>query len=162
MSLSKATAVPGAPAFHLDPSLTLLSLGQGEGEQPREHPTLQPGARRSNLKPWAVFPCYNSDSTRRRVWPPVSVTGWLIVHSGFAPLISLISAYTVISCRVIVQAFPFVLVEINFLERHSTSKAFGNIILWWSIFRSEILGGHSISLLALSGLKSCFLFYILT
>lgn len=42
------------------------------------------------------------------------------------------------------------------------SKTLWETFLWWSIFRAEILGGHYTLLLALSGFKSCFLFYILT
>lgn len=169
-SLSEATAVPGVPAFRLYPSLILLSIGQSKGKQPTEHPALQPGARHCNPKPWAKSSRYANDLSQRKIWPPVSVTVWRIVHthcvrevhSGFAPLTSLIFTYTIISCRLIVQAFSFVLVKTNFLERRSAGKTFWNIVLWWSIFRSEILGGHCISLLAFSGFKSCFLFYILT
>lgn len=169
-SLSKAAAVPGAPAFHPYPLLILLSVSQGKGKQPPEHPALQPGARHCNHKPCAKSSLCANDLSQRKVWPPAPATVWLIVHthyvrevhSSFAPLISLIFTDTIISCRLIIQAFSPVLVKINFLERHSAGKTFWNIILWWSVFRNEILGGHSILLLVLSGFKSCFLFYILT
>jgi len=129
-SLSKVTAVPGAPAFHPYPSFILLSSGQGKGKQPTEHLALKPGARHCNRKPWAKLSRYASDFSQRRVWPPVSVTVWLIVHThcvhelcwSFAPLSSLIFTYAIISCRLIVQAFSFVLVKINFLERCSAGE----------------------------------------
>ena len=131
-SLSKATAVPGAPAFRPYPALILLSNGQGKGKQPTEHPALQPGARHCNHKPRAKSSHYASDLSQRRVWPPVSVTVWLIVHthcvhevhSSFAPLTSLIFTDRIISRRLTVQAFSFVLVKINFLEDVQPAKHF--------------------------------------
>lgn len=156
-------------AFHIHPSLILLKTGQGKGTQSAEH---QPGVKHCNPKPWATsslsgihLPKGGSAHTPQSKSASLFSKGCRVqeVHSSFAPLALLIFTYTIISCRLIVQAFSFVLVKINFLETSLVGKAFWNVILWWwSILSSDMLGGRCALLLALSGFKSCFLFYVLT
>lgn len=133
-------------AFHIHPSLMLLKTGQGKGTQSAE---VQPGVSHCNPKPRATSSHAGIRSLKAgSAHTPQSPSASLFskgrraheVHSTFAPLALLIFTYTIISCRLIVQAFPFVLVKINFLETSSVGKAFWNVILWWwSIFSSECL-----------------------
>lgn len=129
--LSEANAVPGASAFHTRPFFILLKIGRGKGKQPAEHPALHPGARHCNPGPNPRFMAmiYSKGGSGH---PLQSQSVSLFpehccvheVHSSLAPLTLLIFTYTIISCRLIVQAFSFVLVKINFLETCSASKAF--------------------------------------
>lgn len=113
-SVSKASAVPGAPAK------MLLSIGQGKVKQPTEHPALQQRARPCNHKPWAKSSCSGNpkggSSHLFQARPGSLFTQHSVheAHSSSAPLTSLMFTHPIISCELTAQAFSSVLVEINF------------------------------------------------